>query len=132
MPLRSIRGRLARPASARYNLAKTLTQSLTLWAIFFGLLPAGMALLLIWLQGRRRIDEGVGSAADGLLANMAVLFVPVGVGAMAYPGLFRDHWLFILVAVTAGTAVTLAATAVTARFCSRFRTRIMRQTDATV
>jgi holin-like protein len=92
----------------------------------------GMALLLIWLQGRRRIDEGVGSAADGLLANMAVLFVPVGVGAMAYPGLFRDHWLFILVAVTAGTAVTLAATAVTARFCSRFRTRIMRQTDATV
>jgi protein-S-isoprenylcysteine O-methyltransferase Ste14 len=38
--LRSVRGRLARPASTRYNLAKTLTQSLTMWAIFFGLLPA--------------------------------------------------------------------------------------------
>jgi protein-S-isoprenylcysteine O-methyltransferase Ste14 len=38
--LRSVRGRLARPASTRHNLAKTLTQSLTMWAIFFGLLPA--------------------------------------------------------------------------------------------
>jgi protein-S-isoprenylcysteine O-methyltransferase Ste14 len=38
--LRSVRGRLARPASTRYNLVKTLTQSLTMWAIFFWLLPA--------------------------------------------------------------------------------------------
>jgi len=92
----------------------------------------GMVLLLIWLQGHGRIDGGLESAADGLLSNMAVLFVPVGVGAMAYPELFREHWPFILVAVTAGTAATVATTALTARFLTRIRTRVVRETDATV
>ena len=92
----------------------------------------GMALLLIWLQGHGRIDDGLESAADGLLSNMAVLFVPVGVGAMAYPELFREHWPFILVAVTAGTVVTVATTAITARFLTRIRTRVVRQTDVAV
>ena len=49
----------------------------------------GMVLLTMWLRGNGRIDDGLASAGDGLLANMAVLFVPVGVGAMAYPELFR-------------------------------------------
>ena len=92
----------------------------------------GMVLLLIWLQRHGRIDGGLESAADGLLSNMAVLFVPVGVGAMAYPELFRDHWPFILVAVTVGTAATVATTALTARFLTRIRTRVVRETDATV
>jgi holin-like protein len=92
----------------------------------------GMALLLIWLHGHGRIHDGLESAADGLLSNMAVLFVPVGVGAMAYPELFREHWPFILVAVTAGTAVTVATTALTARFLTRLRTRDIRQTDPAV
>jgi holin-like protein len=91
-----------------------------------------MALLLMWLQGHGRIDDGLGSAADGLLSNMAVLFVPVGVGAMAYPELFREHWPFILVAVTAGTAVTVATTALTAKLLTRNRSRAVHQTDAAV
>jgi protein-S-isoprenylcysteine O-methyltransferase Ste14 len=33
-------GRVARPASVRTNLTKTLVQSLTMWAIFLGLAPA--------------------------------------------------------------------------------------------
>ncbi len=92
----------------------------------------GMALLLVWLQGHGRIDGGMESAADGLLSNMAVLFVPVGVGAMAFPDLFREHWPFIFVAVTVGTAVTLASTALTAKFFTKIRTRAVRQTDAVV
>ena len=92
----------------------------------------GMALLLIWVQGRGPIDDGLQSAADGLLSNMAILFVPVGVGAMAYPELFRNYWLYILVAVAAGSAVTIATTALTARFLTRIRTRAVRQTDAAV
>lgn len=92
----------------------------------------GMALLLIWLQGRGSVDDGLGSAADSLLSNMAVLFVPVGVGAMAYPELFREHWLFILVAVTVGAAVTITATALTARCLSKSRSRAVRQTDVAV
>lgn len=88
----------------------------------------GMALLLIWLRRHARIDDGLASAADGLLANMAVLFVPVGVGAMAYPELFREHWLFIIVAITAGTAVTIVTTALTAKIMMKGRTSVVRQT----
>jgi holin-like protein len=90
----------------------------------------GMALLLIWLQGRGRIDDDLQSAADGLLSNMAILFVPVGVGAMAYPELFRAHWPFILVSVTAGTAVTVAVTAFTTKILTGMRPRAVRRTDA--
>ena len=43
----------------------------------------GMVLLLVWLNGQRRIEDGLQTASDGLLSNMAVLFVPVGVGAMS-------------------------------------------------
>jgi len=81
----------------------------------------GMALLLVWLQGNGRIDSGVASAADGLLSNMAVLFVPVGVGAMLYVEIFRQHWLLLSVAMLLGTLATVAATALTVRALSRLR-----------
>jgi protein-S-isoprenylcysteine O-methyltransferase Ste14 len=35
-------GRTARPAGFAWNMAKTLAQMLIMWAIFFGLLPAGI------------------------------------------------------------------------------------------
>ncbi len=38
----SVRGRTARPAGFGWNMTKTLTQMLVMWAIFFGLLPAGI------------------------------------------------------------------------------------------
>lgn len=82
----------------------------------------GMALLLLWMQGSGRIDTSVASASDALLANMAVLFVPVGVGAMVYGDVFRHHWLLIAFAVVLGTAVTIATTALVAKFLTRIRT----------
>ncbi len=88
----------------------------------------GMVLLTMWLQANGRIDDGLASAGDGLLANMALLFVPVGVGAMAYPELFRQHWPFIVVAVTTGTAVTIATTALIAKFLMRIRAPAVRET----
>jgi holin-like protein len=87
-----------------------------------------VALLLMWLQARGRIDDGLASAADGLLANMAVLFVPVGVGAMAHHELFRQHWPFIAVALPVGLVTTIATTALTAKLLTRMRTRAVRQT----
>jgi holin-like protein len=87
----------------------------------------GMALLLMWLQTRGRVEDELASAADGLLANMAVLFVPVGVGALAHHELFRQHWRFIAVALTVGLVTTIATTALTARLLVRLRTRAARQ-----
>ena len=37
-----VRGRVARPASVGWNVAKTLAQSLTMWVIFLFLLPAAV------------------------------------------------------------------------------------------
>ena len=82
----------------------------------------GMALLLLWMQSSGRIDISVASASDMLLANMAVLFVPVGVGAMVHGELFRHHWLLIAFAVLVGTVVTIATTALVAKFLTRIRT----------
>jgi holin-like protein len=82
----------------------------------------GMAMLLLWMQGSGRIDTSVASASDALLANMAVLFVPVGVGAMVYGEVFRRHWLLIAIAVVVGTVVTIATTALVAKFLTRSRT----------
>jgi holin-like protein len=79
----------------------------------------GMALLLMWMQRNGDVDKGLAIAADGLLANMAVLFVPIGVGAMAYAEVFRRHWLFVAVAVVLGTFATIATTALVARLLTR-------------
>jgi len=81
----------------------------------------GMALLLAWMQGNGRVAGDLGSAADALLANMAVLFVPVGVGAMAYAEVFERHWLVVATAVVFCTVITIATAAVTAKLLTRVR-----------
>jgi holin-like protein len=68
----------------------------------------GMAALLVWLHFRGNIDADLARVCDGILANMAILFVPVGVGAMSYAGLFAGAWPVIALAILAGAAATLA------------------------
>ena len=70
----------------------------------------GMALLLIALiLGAVRI-EWVLEAAELLLSNMALLFVPVGVGVMLYFDLIAREWLPILSAMVLSTFVVIAVT----------------------
>lgn len=70
----------------------------------------GMALLLTALIfGTVRI-EWVLEAAELLLANMALLFVPVGVGVILYFDLIAREWLPILAATVLSTFVVLAVT----------------------
>jgi holin-like protein len=72
----------------------------------------GMAMLLYWLcQSDADTPEYLTSTADGLLANMAVLFVPVGVGMMAHWDLLRADWLAISCALIIGALLTLLTTA---------------------
>jgi putative effector of murein hydrolase LrgA (UPF0299 family) len=75
----------------------------------------GMAALLIWLLLKSEVGGEVGKVCDGILANMALLFVPVGVGAMSYSSLFANNWAVIALAVVAGAIVTLITTALTTR-----------------
>jgi holin-like protein len=75
----------------------------------------GMVILLAALSVARQRPAGVEAAADRLLANLSLLFIPAGVGITKYLGLIADEWVPILVALVASTLVTLAVTAAIAR-----------------
>ena len=75
----------------------------------------GMAALLMWLLIKGDIDADLTKVCDGVLANMALLFVPVGVGAMSYAGLFAGAWPVITLAILAGAGATLVTSAFVTR-----------------
>ena len=77
---------------------------------------AGMVILFLLLALKGSVPEDVGALADTLLKNLALLFVPAGVGVMAHLGLIGQDWLPISVALVGST---LAAIAVTALMMSR-------------
>jgi putative effector of murein hydrolase LrgA (UPF0299 family) len=77
-----------------------------------------MAALLAWLHLRGEVELELGKVCDGILANMAILFVPVGVGAMSYSSLFASAWPVIVLAIVVGSVATL----LTAAFVTRFLT----------
>lgn len=83
----------------------------------------GMALLLLWLVIRGKAPEDLTRVTDGLLANMPILFVPVGAGAIVYLDVFQQHWAMIVLSVLAGTAVTMVSTAMAVRFLTTKRLR---------
>ena len=75
----------------------------------------GMAALLICLHLSGDVGVALGKVCDGILANMALLFVPVGVGAMAYSSLFATKWPVIALEILMGASATLVTTAFTIR-----------------
>jgi holin-like protein len=79
----------------------------------------GMALLLLWLMISGRVPEDLATSADGLLAIMPILFVPVAVGAVVYADLFQRHWPAVVCGVAGATLLTLITTALTVRFTTK-------------
>jgi holin-like protein len=67
-----------------------------------GMLMLAAALRLGWIP-----ERAVQPAAELLIRNMALLFVPAGVGLMAYGGLLAREWLPIVVASAASTVAVL-------------------------
>ena len=60
----------------------------------------GMVLLLGWLQWRRPAPEaGTVRAAEALLKHLQLLFVPAGVGVVAYLTVLREHALPVSVSL---------------------------------
>lgn len=83
----------------------------------------GMALLfgcLVW--SGEPVSGDLGKAADGLLANLGLLFVPAGVGVMASWHLIAHDWLIITIALVVSTGVAIAATALAGVWISALRT----------
>ena len=79
----------------------------------------GMTLLLASLICRGDVPDDLLRVTDGLLANMPILFVPVGAGLIAYLDLFQRHWLMVVIGVAGGTFVTLGTTALVAHFLAK-------------
>ena len=81
----------------------------------------GMVLLVAGLWGLQRFDAtgrrspagDVAAVADTLLGNLALLFVPAGVGVVQYLGLMRDYGVALAFALVLSTVAALLATVTT-------------------
>jgi holin-like protein len=69
----------------------------------------GMLLLAAALRLGLLPAESVQAAADALLDNLSLLFVPAGVGLMLYLNLPARDWLAVLAALVPSTFLVLAA-----------------------
>jgi len=74
---------------------------------------AGMLLLFTALAIRGRVPEQVAAIANGLLAHLALLFVPAGVGIIAHTGRLEGVWPVLLAVLIISTLMAAAVTAVT-------------------
>lgn len=79
----------------------------------------GLLLLLVVLIVAERVgrvtrenlaETEIGRVSDGLLTNLAVLFVPAGVGVVQYLGLVGRHGLGLGLALVGSALVTLLVT----------------------
>ena len=88
-------------------------------AVRSGLVPlpapvTGLILLYAELTVRGKLPDDLGVLADRVLQFLGMLFVPAGVGVIAYLDLLKAEAVPILVAAIGGTAVTLFVTAIVA------------------
>lgn len=70
----------------------------------------GMALLLCFLLLGWVKVEWLDDIAELLLSNMALFFVPAGVGVMVYADLIEREWLPISVGLVLSTFIVMAVT----------------------
>jgi holin-like protein len=73
----------------------------------------GMTLLLLALVIRGGTSEAFQETTRPLLATLALLFVPAGVGLVNHLDLLELYWLPIVAASVLGAVASLAVTAVT-------------------
>ncbi|WP_428697605.1 CidA/LrgA family protein [Stappia sp.] len=79
----------------------------------------GMVLLFAWLMLRKREDKELAATADALLRNLALLFVPAGVGVVLHLGLIGREGIAISAALIVSTLATVAVTALVMQWTLR-------------
>ena len=75
-----------------------------------GLLLLLAGLMLRGRAGRGGPSEGLRATANGLLANLGLLFVPAGVGVVTQLHVLGQNWLPVAVSILVSTALGLAVT----------------------
>ncbi len=76
----------------------------------------GMLLLFAALCIKVVKPESVRSVSLALTRNMAVLFIPAGVGIMAHYGLIAEHWVAIATITVVVTLLVLISVGATAQY----------------
>lgn len=79
----------------------------------------GMVLMLAGLRFGLIQLACVSDAAALLLNNLAMLFVPAGVGVMVYFNLIAQQWLPLLIATVVSTIAVLAVTGLTSKWLTK-------------
>lgn len=78
----------------------------------------GMILLLPALNAER-LRKPIAAAAQILLTHLSLLFVPVGVGVVAYLDLLSEHGAWLAIVIALSTWIGMAATAIVLSLLSR-------------
>ena len=76
----------------------------------------GMVLLFIFLVVRKKIEPAIAQAADGLLANLSVFFIPAAVGVMLYASSLKQAVLAWTLAIILSTIAAITTTALSLRW----------------
>ena len=88
-----------------------------------GIVPGsvcGMLLLFVALCLRIVHPDSVRSVARALTQNMAVLFVPAGVGIMAQYEAIAQNWVGIITITLVSTVLVLLSTGATAQYLDQY------------
>ena len=89
----------------------------------------GLILLFVILQLRApRADSSLVQAADGLLKHLQLLFIPVGVGVIAYWTVLVRAWLPVVGGLTIAWLAALVAAAGAGAGMLRLEARLDRRT----
>ena len=75
----------------------------------------GLILLYAILIWRGEISDEISRTSGLLLQNLGVLFVPAGVGVIAYLPLIADQWCDILLVLIVSVCSTIAITSLVVR-----------------
>ena len=79
----------------------------------------GLALLAGFALWRGAMPEPIVIAGDAILKHLSLLFVPAGVGLIAFGDRLLTEGVRLVIVLVASTALTMAVTALVFRFLTR-------------
>lgn len=79
----------------------------------------GLVLLVAWLVIRKGINPELAMVADGFSQYLGLLFVPAAVGVVLFLPQLKANALAIISALVASVILTIASSALVARFLSQ-------------
>jgi holin-like protein len=79
----------------------------------------GLVLLVLWLVLRKEINSDLAMVADGFSQYLGLLFVPAAVGVVLFLPQLQANALAIISALVGSVILTIASSALVARFLSR-------------